>query len=92
MFSLQLMRTSPPVVTLGSWASILWLNWSLDFFAPLPFGLSSSMLPGIVPWKMYFSFSGTCLNTSGSRWKFFAITDRGVCALFSRESVIRLSS
>lgn len=72
--------TSPPLVILGFCASILCVNWYLDFLTPLPSGRSSSMLPGLEPWKIYFSLAGTCANTSGARLKFLAITDLGVCA------------
>lgn len=65
---------------MGSWASILWAKLYLDFLMFLPVGRSSSIEPGLEPWKMYFSPSGRCAKTSGARWKFSAMTDLGVWA------------
>jgi len=78
----SVIRTSPPVVLLGSWSNILWVNWYFDFFTCFPVGCSSSIDPGTLPWKIYFSDLGTWANTSGARWKFFAITDLGVWATY----------
>ena len=74
------MRTSPPLVFFGSWSNIRWVKLYLDFLTPFPLGFSSSIEPGVDPWKMYFSPSGMCAKTSGARLKFLATTDFGVCA------------
>ena len=88
------MRTVPPFVRIGSWASSRWLKGTGT--GPAPATRSAASGPGTCDWKMKSSFLGMLAKALSGTPKFLARTSLGMWASQSvtreRASSLKLPS